>query len=221
MQTSARPTPTESGPLLQPTADESSTLHPIDPAIAEQKEIARLAERAKQLTADIAQLEQTQNENESLRSQLAAPPTLSQADMEELSKAKDRALSIQCINNLKQFGLAVRLWALDNNDVFPTTILAMSNELNTPKILVCPADTNRPVAVNWAAFTSANLSYEYLAAGATNGEAEPYRVLVRCPIHGHIGLCDGSVQSSVARRHPERLISSGGKLYLKPPPAAN
>jgi hypothetical protein len=94
----------------------------------------------------------------------------------------------------------------------------MSNELNTPKILVCPADTNRPVAKNWESFTTANLSYEYLTPSATNGEAEPQRVLCRCPIHGHIGLCDGSVQSSVVKNHPEWLIERDGKLYMESNP---
>jgi hypothetical protein len=41
-------------------------------------------------------------------------------------------------------GLAVRVWAIDNN-IFPPDIVCMSNELNTPKILVCPP-TGRQVA---------------------------------------------------------------------------
>ena len=92
---------------------------------------------------------------------------------------------------------------------------SMSNELNTPKILVCPADTNRPVAKNWETFSTANLSYEYLAPSVANIDLEPLRVLSRCPIHGHIGLCDGSVQSEVTRNHPEWLIERDGKLYME------
>ena len=137
--------------------------------------------------------------------------------MDALTKAKEKALSIQCINNLKQFGLAVRVWAIDNGDTFPPDFLSMSNELNTPKILVCPADTNRPVAANWTAFTSANCSYEYLAPSASSANPEPYRVLVRCPIHGHIGLCDGSVQGSVGKNHPDWLIERDGKLFYQDP----
>jgi hypothetical protein len=89
----------------------------------------------------------------------------------------------------------------------------MSNELSTPKILVCPGDTNRPVAVDWASFTSANCSYEYLAPNGS--PADPTRVLARCPIHGNIGLCDGSVQQRVAKDHPEWLVQREGKLYLE------
>jgi len=203
---------------ILPAAYQSTVTSAVDAAATEQEEIARLKERAKQLTTEIAQLEQTQKENEALRRQIAAPPTLSQEELDALVKAKEKAMSIQCINNLKQFGLAVRVWAMDNQEAFPPDTLSMSNELNTPKILVCPAETNRPVAKDWTSFTTANLSYEYLTPSATNADAEPTRVLSRCPIHGHIGLCDGSVQSSVARNHPEWLIERDGKLYMESNP---
>jgi prepilin-type N-terminal cleavage/methylation domain-containing protein/prepilin-type processing-associated H-X9-DG protein len=36
-----------------------------------------------------------------------------------LSKAKDRAMSIACLNNTKQFALAFTIYAGDNTDVFP------------------------------------------------------------------------------------------------------
>lgn len=88
---------------------------------------------------------------------------------------------ISCLNDLKQVGLAYRVWEGDNNK-FPMmvsvtnggtmelittdpefvrdTFLVMSNELSTPKILHCPSD-NRSDAVNSfsPAFTSTNISY--------------------------------------------------------------
>ena len=170
---------------------------------------------ASQLAAEVAQLEQIQKENQSLRIQLATPRGLTAEELDALTKAREKALSIRCVNNLKQFGLAARMWALDNNDVNPPDIICMSNELNTPKILVCPAETNRPAAVSWAAFTPANCSYEYLGALATF--TEPTRVLSRCPIHGHIGLCDGSVQGGSVQDHPDWFIQRDGKLYFEPP----
>jgi competence protein ComGC len=74
-----------------------------------------------------------------------------------------------CTNNLKQIGMAFQTWALDNNDRFPmqtsvtnggtlelvsTTGVSvhfsvMSNELSTPRVLVCPADENRTPATNF------------------------------------------------------------------------
>jgi prepilin-type N-terminal cleavage/methylation domain-containing protein/prepilin-type processing-associated H-X9-DG protein len=87
-----------------------------------------------------------------------------------LAKAKARAQRINCVNNLKQVGLAFRTWALDNNDRNPMSVSqndggaahhigvrtltangntsrgvfgmfqVMSNELNTPKVLMCPSE---------------------------------------------------------------------------------
>lgn len=77
-----------------------------------------------------------------------------------LAKAKARANRIACVNNLKQVGLSFHLWAGDNDGKFPFQIdpsqggtqtikeawrhfLVMSDELGTPKILICPSDTGR------------------------------------------------------------------------------
>ena len=69
-----------------------------------------------------------------------------------------------CSNNLKQVGIAFRIWAGDNGDKYPMQVSVtnggtmefvgsapdtfrhfevMSNELNTPKILICPNETDR------------------------------------------------------------------------------
>ncbi len=178
-------------------------------------DLARLRADAEKLRAEIAQLERLQHENLQMRARLdASASSLTAEESAALDKARERAASIMCVNNLKQFGLAVRVWSLDNNDQYPPNIVCMSNELSTPKILVCPSDTNRTAAANFLNFSTANCSYEYFGADAT--DTEPTRVLSRCPIHGHIGLCDGSVQSSIAKTHPERLIQRDGKLYFTP-----
>jgi prepilin-type processing-associated H-X9-DG protein len=76
-----------------------------------------------------------------------------------------QAQRIGCANNLKQIGLSFRTWALDNNDKYPPHVAVtnggtmefvdsgvvfmhfavMSNELSTPKVLVCPEETDRKV----------------------------------------------------------------------------
>lgn len=185
------------------------------------QEIERLREAAFRLKNEIAQLQQLQGENVKLQAEVAAPQGvgLSAEEAEELAKGKEKAQSIACVNNLKQFGLAVRIWALDNNDSNPPNVLCMSNELSTPKILVCPADTGHAVASDFFSFTVANCSYEFLAPSEVT-DKEPQRVLSRCPIHGNIGLCDGSVQRGVAKDHPDWLVERDGKLYLATPNAA-
>ena len=95
-----------------------------------------------------------------------------------LASAKKKAQRINCVNNLKQTGLAFRVWAGDQTDKFPMEISTskggtkefdtgadafhhfqiMSNELSTPRILVCPADT-RVAAANFVRLKNQNVSY--------------------------------------------------------------
>jgi hypothetical protein len=80
---------------------------------------------------------------------------------------------------LKQIGIAYQLWEGDHDDKYPAAIsttnggameplargnvaaefLVMSNELSTPKILWCPADTLRIWATNFYALNNSNVSY--------------------------------------------------------------
>ena len=87
-------------------------------------------------------------------------------------------------------------------------------EAGEGKILVCPGDKAREVAKDFASYTSANCSYEYLVPSVPF--TEPSRVMFRCPIHGNVGLIDGSVQV-IANDHPERLVQRDGKLYFVEP----
>ena len=136
-----------------------------------------------------------------------------------LSKAKGKAQSINCINNMKQIGLAFRTWSIDNDGNFPFNVSTnkggtlelslpesdgfdrnavfhfrvLSNELSTPKILVCPGDSKKRPALDFLSLEAANASYQ-LRSGANITETNVEAVLAVCPIHNHVLLCDGSVQ---------------------------
>jgi prepilin-type N-terminal cleavage/methylation domain-containing protein len=145
----------------------------------------------------------------------------------------------QCINNLKQVGLAYRLWPNGQSDKWPMDVSinhggtmefttgadtfrhfqVMSNELSTPKILVCPADT-RAYASDFIRLKNQNVSYfvgldandsnpQMLLSGDRNlgGPAKPENGILKlapgdavnwtATIHanqGNLGLADGSVQ---------------------------
>ena len=76
----------------------------------------------------------------------------------------------------------------------------MSNELNTPKILVCPSDTTKTKVEVWSQFSpSQNLSYEFLTPNAKEADILG-QAAFRCPIHNNIALGDGSVQQMSGRR---------------------
>jgi hypothetical protein len=127
--------------------------------------------------------------------------------------------SAACVNQLKQIGLAIRTWAIDNNDHYPFNVSTnaggtlelcvrggdgfdanaaahfqvMSNELSDARYLVCPADSSKRPASNFVKLRPANISY-LLRSGPNVEETHPEEVLARCPIHGNVLLCDGSVK---------------------------
>jgi len=162
---------------------------------------------------------------------------------------------IGCVNNLKQVGLAFRIWELDNGDRLPFHVSVtnggaleavaagnpalvfevMSNELSTPKILVCPADRTRLAATNFLTLRSTNISY-FVGLDATNTAVSSFlsgdynitnagglkgNVLSastndpvgwRVAFHadgGNIGLADGSVQQFSTVRLREAIANTG------------
>jgi len=97
-----------------------------------------------------------------------------------LAASKRKSSKIGCVNNLKQISIGFRIWEGDNGDKYPMQVSVtnggamelavagdvagifrtMSNELSTPKFLICPQDTKRIVATDFAAgFSNANISY--------------------------------------------------------------
>lgn len=84
--------------------------------------------------------------------------------------AKRRAQRINCVSNLKQVNLAWRDWQVDGSTnvtqaAVPqdaaTFFRCMSNELVTPKILICPADTDHSMpAINFQSdFNNSHIGY--------------------------------------------------------------
>jgi prepilin-type N-terminal cleavage/methylation domain-containing protein/prepilin-type processing-associated H-X9-DG protein len=91
-----------------------------------------------------------------------------------------------CVNCLKEIGIAFRVWGGDNDGKYPMEVPAaqggareliatgnvagcfrvMSNELSAPKILTCPEDSKHKPATNWA-ISRLNLSY-FIGMNATN-----------------------------------------------------
>ena len=106
-------------------------------------------------------------------------------------RQRGRAQRIKCVNNLKNVGLAFRIFATDNNDRFPGALLTsnrtdltsinieqiyglLTNELSTPGILSCPSDTDRQRTESFASYSAANISY-FVSLSAT--DADPQSIL--------------------------------------------
>ncbi len=133
-------------------------------------------------------------------------------------EAKHRATSIRCVNNMKQLGLAVRIYATDYSDDFPSDLKSILPYANASKILRCPEDGDRPevsiddLKLQTVEQVASFSSYQFLAPGPGKLETDPNRVMFRCPIHGHVTLCDGSVQQIPL--DSTNLVRIDGKLYL-------
>jgi prepilin-type N-terminal cleavage/methylation domain-containing protein len=165
------------------------------------------------------------------------------------------ARRISCVNQVKQVGLAFKSWAIDHTDQFPMQISTnaggtrelangpsvsvhfrvISNELSTPKLLVCPADLKRSSATGFSALQNINISYfvgvdalttneQMLLSGdrnITNGTRVKNGMLeltTNQPVgwtadlhmlQGNIGLADGRVQQVTSSRLRGAIASTG------------
>jgi hypothetical protein len=140
-----------------------------------------------------------------------------------------RSSRLGCVNNLKQIGLAIRTWAIDNDDQFPFNVSTntggtmelcavgsdgfdtnaalhfqvMSNELSTPRILVCPEDWSTKPARWFPDLRATNVTYR-LHSGTNLNESNPTAVLVVCPFDGNTLLCDARVTGMEAGWKPPK-----------------
>jgi prepilin-type N-terminal cleavage/methylation domain-containing protein len=142
-----------------------------------------------------------------------------------LAKAKAKAQRISCVNNLKQVGLAFRIYSTDNGDKFPWLIdvpdgskavggstapvvesyRAASNQINSPKVLVCPSDGGKTRSSEWipARFSNTNVSYSLGYDAADVGkpgadESKPQTILSADRNHEQTSWADPGVGTPTA-----------------------
>jgi prepilin-type N-terminal cleavage/methylation domain-containing protein len=142
---------------------------------------------------------------------------------------KRRSSRISCGSNLRQMGLAFRMWANDMGDRFPmqvtaieggtmepalqglpvATFASISNELNHPKPLVCPADKERNYATNFEQLTAKNLSY-FLGLDAS--ETNPASILA-----GDRNLrVNGRSRTGFIQINDPTTVTWGPKMHKQP-----
>jgi len=126
---------------------------------------------------------------------------------------------VACLENMEQIGLAFRTWSVDHGDRLPFQVstnsggtlelcdrdsdgfdknaflhfAVASNELSTPKILVCPGDHSKRPATDFGILRASNVTYR-LRSGSNVNYTNPAEVLAVCPIDGNTLYCNGAVK---------------------------
>jgi prepilin-type processing-associated H-X9-DG protein len=187
-----------------------------------------------------------------------------------VSRAPARARRIVCENQLRQIGLAFQSFAHDHNGKFPMQVPAsnggsqefaengrlvngnfyfgwrhfepLGNFLDSPRLLVCPADT-RLAATNFAALRNANISYfigedaDYfhpMSILAGDGNLATSRTLLRQAtganlawtaaqhrFQGNVLFADGHVEEWGATTTGKSLAAAGNFVLPTINPTAN
>ncbi len=159
-------------------------------------DVERLRAEIEQLRVETQELAALRAQNQQLREELKTQGKLPPKPEEDFfATAAERASRIKCINNIKQVGLAARIWANDHGDRLPVDYDTMKAELVTDKVTFCPKD--------------GITRYEILSPGIS--EMQPQIVYVRCSLHNNVGMVDGSAQMLSDSR---QLVQRDGKWIL-------
>jgi hypothetical protein len=174
-------------------------------------DIQRLRSEVGQLRAQSDGLAQLRAENQRLKSAAAAMPG---AKPDFFAEAESKAERIACVNNLKQIGLAARIFENENKGQYPADFMSMTNELQTWKILHCPADKSRQIT-SWAQVAAGDVSYKITSTGLTDRD-NPSIVVFECPLHHNVGMLDGSVQqlSEAGMTNQIRIDDNGRRVFV-------
>jgi hypothetical protein len=135
-----------------------------------------------------------------MKERMAQPIIATLPEEDLVVAATEKALRGQCIKNLKQIGLAARVWARKNKtNAMPGNEEALKQYLADPengeKVLRCPGDEKA--------------GYELLSLGAS--EKDFQLVFASCRIHNNVGLVDGSAHQLDA---DHKVIQQDGKWII-------
>lgn len=149
----------------------------------------------------------------------------------EKARHGPRVQEINCGNNLKQIGLALRLWAGDHNEQYPFNVstndggtrelnavgqdgfaldaaihfaaLTNGDAMTTPLLLICPQAPSQKPARNFSELKPENVTYR-LRVGTNISESGEKTALVTCPIDGNTLYTDGKVVETTEPGHDGR-----------------
>jgi prepilin-type N-terminal cleavage/methylation domain-containing protein len=147
-----------------------------------------------------------------------------------ISQAPARAKRIKCVSNLRQIGIGFHTFAADHGQLFPMQVplaeggslefvptrqayrhfQVMSNNLETTRILICPADT-RLAASNWPGLLNPNVSY---FVGLTATLTNPASILAGDRNISRVATSGGAVIVNASASWSSNLHQFKGNLLL-------
>jgi prepilin-type N-terminal cleavage/methylation domain-containing protein len=154
-----------------------------------------------------------------------------------LAGAKKKGKGAECISDLKQIGIGLRLWANDNEEgKFPWAVdmakggsmgsadwtdhyRTASNELATPKILVCPEDRTRSAGTGWPAPLLDGDRHISYFIGLDAEESKPQSILagdrnVYSPAGGATPTWSAAVVGSIDATWDNTMHGANGYILL-------
>ncbi len=149
--------------------------------------------------------------------------------MPGLARAKRKSERITCVSNLKNLGMAHRIFATGHGGQFPQVrsnrfggsmewvaepgelwrhFALLSNEISVPKILRCPTDRGRPPAATWIQFTN-NSSLSYFL-GTQASEEQPESILMG---DRNVTVDGAPMENRSVRIHRSTTLAFDGRLH--------
>lgn len=111
--------------------------------------------------------------------------------MQTTARAKAKAKQIRCVSNLRQVGMAFEIFAQEHGAQYPMNVpfrqggskefvptldayphfQVLSNTLELPPVLLCPADGLRQKAANWGTLSNEHISF-FIGLDASPGKSD-------------------------------------------------
>jgi|GEM_PF-1521960 len=124
-----------------------------------------------------------------------------------------KAKRISSVSNLKQIGLACKMYSMDHSEKFPNDLTALEKYLSDAKVYVAPVDERRKASKD-KVIRQTNTSYAYVGKGLSEHSSADLPLAFEKPdvVAKHAGVCnvlyvDGHVHSEKVKGRTCKAIA--------------